>query len=101
VAKGYNEILEHSNQKFKRNKSADPVAKENPTYIQKLLGLNRTESQSKYAHAIPSWQKLLKTKQQALVQTLQPGRKQSFGANEVSMTDINATDRKSSLERAD
>ena len=56
---------------FKRNKSADvnsssqknPDRKE-PTYIQKLLGLNRTDSSTsnKYPFSIPPWQKLLKSK---------------------------------------
>ena len=83
VNSGVEEILANSAQKaksvsqFKRTKSADPFAarkrsssiasngsggagddkKKEPTYVQKLLGLNRTtsNSSSKYASNIPSW----------------------------------------------
>lgn len=81
---------------YKRNKSADPFSAvgavgankvmcnrsnrsnsgsrngqgepKQPTYIQKLLGLNRTnsESSSQYPFSIPPWQQLLKNKQDAL-----------------------------------
>ena len=49
---------------FKRNKSADPLASSSKksvdssgTYIQKLLGLNRTQSSTsnKYHTNVPSW----------------------------------------------
>lgn len=61
---------------YKRTKSADPntsmhsqtseAKKKETTYIQKLLGLNRTQSSASnsYHNNVPSWQKLLKSKQQ-------------------------------------
>ena len=63
-----------------RAKSADPNSgvrqsgapeegQKHPTYIQKILKLNRTDSassSSRYPFAQPSWQQLLKNKHQAL-----------------------------------
>ena len=49
---------------LKRVKSADPgsMRKTQPTYIQQLLGINRTNStSSKYHNNVPAWQQLLKS----------------------------------------
>lgn len=126
VNSNYNEIMAGGNSTskpssaYKRTKSADPntsVAsqnsaskKEGGTYVQKLLGLNRqnSSSSSKYHNNVPSWQQLLKCKQQAMTlpnplerfQRNASKRKLSFGRDssnnsnkaprhEVSMNDIN------------
>lgn len=57
---------------------------ESGTYIQKLFGLRRSPSNSsnKYHNNVPSWQKLLKQKQEAMVSpqvTVENVRRHSFG----------------------
>lgn len=47
------------------------IVKKEPTYIQKLMSLGRKSSgersENQYAYNVPSWQTLLKGKQQALI----------------------------------
>lgn len=89
-------------QKPKRTNSADPTAgsrnpnqgdKQKETYIQKLLGLNRTNSStsSKYHNKMPTWQKLLKQRQEAEINQNSFGRKLSFGRDSNGSEKYSAT----------